>query len=67
MTIYAWSFGTVRNELSDGSIIWEIREKNSDHRIASAADEEQAALLTLKLNQALTDFVNASVENTVDI
>lgn len=59
-------FYSVREELTDGSVIWEIRSRGEGERIASAATEDEALHLEMELNLALKTWSERSALNTID-
>lgn len=59
-------FVTVKNVLSDNSVIWEVRQHGAEGRLASAATEAEAKELEMNLNLAVTDWSERTTDNTVD-
>lgn len=60
-------FYTVKNTLSDDSVIYEVWQHGSEQRLASADNDLQAEDLASRLNKVLTVWVEASASNTVDV
>jgi len=56
-----------QNVLSDKSIIWEIRQRGAEDRLASSSSESEAERLAHILRATLADFENRSHSNTVDV
>jgi hypothetical protein len=59
-------FSIKKNVLSDNSVIWEVWQRGSDQRLASAANELRAAALCGMLASALSTWEHSSRSNTVD-
>ena len=54
------------NTLTDHSVIWEVYQKGSDQRLASAATEHQADDIAYRLNRLLRSWANSDPQNTID-
>lgn len=59
-------FHIKRNDLTDGSTIWEVRCRGNDQRIGSAASSYQAAYFADALNDVCQWFAARDIHNSID-
>ena len=59
-------FTVRRNDLTDGSVIWEVWQRGSEQRLASAGSLRHADHLANSLNLMLDAWTNTTPHNTVD-
>jgi hypothetical protein len=59
-------FHTKQEVLSDGSVLWEVWQREADLRLASSVSRYDAADLADALNDACARWQSRTVENTVD-
>lgn len=60
------TFYTHENRLTDGSVIWEVWQRGSEQRLASAATEDNALGLVVVLNATVEGWASLTPHNTVD-
>lgn len=54
------------NVLTDRTVIWEVYQRGSEQRLASAATESEAERVAHCLRHVMQEFENRTPHNTVD-
>lgn len=62
----ATPFFIKRNELSDGSVLWEVWQNGAELRVGSSVSRYEAADLKDALNAACADWMH-KIDNTIDV